>query len=105
MIRRVSFIPTGDRSYRVSGSLNGYVECLVGFGMMVVSVLTISHCLMAVGLSLALVPILIKKNLAGRLTSILVLSPVLITIAAICGIPILLVGLTGIFTGIALAHH
>jgi cellulose synthase/poly-beta-1,6-N-acetylglucosamine synthase-like glycosyltransferase len=103
--RQAHFTPTGERLHESSRSATAYVECLLGLGMIVVGFLMGSLCLMAVGVSLGLVPILIKRNLDDRLTSLLTMFPIAMTIAAILGTPILLVGVTGIFAGVALAHH
>ena len=103
--RRASFIPTGDRLHQASVSFNAYVEYSLGLGMIIVGALMGAFCLMAVGLSLTLVPILIRKNLDGPVTSLLVIFPILMTIAAIFQMPASLVGVTGMFAGVALAHH
>jgi cellulose synthase/poly-beta-1,6-N-acetylglucosamine synthase-like glycosyltransferase len=103
--RRASFRPTGDRSYRVSVSFGDYVEYSLGVGMIVAGFFMGSLCLMAVGLSLAIVPILIRNNLSGRLTPLLIVLPALMTIFAILGTPILAVVATSMFAGVALAYH
>lgn len=103
--RRALFIPTGDRSQRSSSSTTGFLEFLIGLGVVGISILTKSLCLLAVGFSLTLVPFLIKNNLGRRLSSTLTIIPMLMTIIALCGMPILLVGAAGMFAGLALAHH
>lgn len=103
--RRTSFISTGDRVYRASGSFSGALECLIGLMMITVGLVVGSLCLMAVGLSLMLVPILLRNNLNGRLIPVLTILPIFLTMAAICGMPVLTVGVAGMFAGVALAHH
>jgi cellulose synthase/poly-beta-1,6-N-acetylglucosamine synthase-like glycosyltransferase len=103
--RQTSFTSTGDRSHQMSVSFTEYVECSLGLGIIAVGLLTGSLCLMAVGLSLTLVPIMIRKNLDGRFVSLLSTFPILMTVVALLGAPVLIVGITGMFAGVALAHH
>lgn len=103
--RQVSFISTGDRSYRVPVSFGNYVEGFLGLSVIVAGFFMESICIMAVGLSLSIVPVLLRKNLSGKLTSFITVLPILMTITAILGMPILAVIATGMFAGVALAHH
>jgi cellulose synthase/poly-beta-1,6-N-acetylglucosamine synthase-like glycosyltransferase len=103
--RESFFVATGDRAARQRVSRKGFVEFSIGLGMLLVGFLTASICLMAIGLSFALVPTLIKNNLRGRTISFLIVLPVLITIAGMLGVPILVVGAAGMFAGVALTHH
>lgn len=103
--KRASFIPTGDRSQRVSLSFGNYFESLIGFLLVAAGIFTGSLCLIAVGISLALVPILIKNNLSGFWSRVSLLFPVLLTIIALCIVPILIVSMAGMFIGVALAQY
>lgn len=103
--RRTTFISTGDRSQRSNSSFIKYLECLIGFLMITLGGFSGSFCLLAVGLSLVLVPSLTKNNLDGRLAMTVVIFPMIMTIIALCGVPIVIIGMTGIFTGLAFAHH
>lgn len=103
--RESSFIATGDRAACPRVARKGFVEFSIGLGVLLVGFLTASICLMAVGLSLALVPALFKNNLRGRTISFLIVLPVLMTLVGMLGLPILVVGAAGMFAGVALTHH
>jgi cellulose synthase/poly-beta-1,6-N-acetylglucosamine synthase-like glycosyltransferase len=103
--RQAPFTPTGDRTQRLPLSATEYGECGLGLLMITVGILMGVFTLAAVGLSLTLVPILVKRNLDGRITLILSVFPAFMTIVAVLGMPILLVGVTGMFAGVALAQH
>ncbi len=103
--KRTFFIPTGDRTHKTTNSFYLYIECLIGITMLTISLLVGSLCLFAVGLSIAIIPFLIKKNLEGRVLSKIIYLPMLLTIIALCVFPLSAVGAIGIISGISLAHH
>lgn len=103
--KRTFFIPTGDRSHRFSGSFFWHLEQSIGIAMIIISILMGSFCLTAVGLSLALVPTLVRNNLNVRLSAGLLVFPMVMTIIALLGMPLFLLGMTSMFAGVAFARQ
>lgn len=103
--RRVFFIATGDRSQMMLGRLTGYAEALIGLVISILGVLMGSICLIAVGWSLMLVPMLIRRNLNGNFQATVALIPFVLTVLGIIGTPLFLVGVSGILAGVVLAHY
>ncbi len=103
--RKSSFTATGDRTYQTTISFDNIMEGLFGICVIIAGYLLGSICLIAVGFSLALVPILVKNNLEGKFTPLLITLPLLATIINIVGAPALLVSAAGIFANAALVHH
>lgn len=104
--RKSAFLPTGDRTKKSHVTSWNRIESLAGLALVLIGIKTLSLCLMATGFSIFLVPLLLKKNLQGSPSAVLlVLLPMTLTILAFGIIPFGLLGFTGIFAGIALAHH
>jgi len=99
-----SFVPTGDRVTTLSHSWNRFIEPLVGLSLIVIGTLTTSLFLIAVGLSLVLAPIINRLNLGSRLSSALIMLPMLLVIIAVFGMPLLLICMTGLLATIAFAQ-
>lgn len=102
--RKASFTPTGDCSQKKVNIFSTLIEPLIGLILITAGALYVSPCLMAVGLSLMLVPILIGRNL-NRFLQILFILPFCLTIMAVYSSSNLYVGMTGIFAGVAFANH
>jgi len=105
LTRRVKFDATANDSGSYEKSLGIYIEGICGLMIFLCSIFTGSLCLMAVGLSIALVPLLIRNNLTSRLCATLVLLPMALTLFTFCVVPLNMLGITGVFVGVGLAHH
>lgn len=103
--KRTFFIATGDRSQKASGLSYEYLEFFLGLILYVSGILSSCFCLISVGFTLMLVPILMKKELEESALSKLSIIPMLIAFFTLSGLSILLIGITGIFTGVALANY
>ena len=102
--RRANFVPTGDRSLDKSGSKRDFWELYLGLAMLVIGLIMGSLCLLAVGLSLALVPPLHKSDLDGRVVSVAIALPAVLTIVAVLGTPLSAVGILGMSLGLGISH-
>lgn len=105
LTRKTTFQNTGDRLQQNSGKSRIVIEFGIGLFLFFLSVYTGSLFLMSVAFSILLIPLLISKNLEGKLCTFLALIPMSLTIVAILSIPLSLVGATGVMAGMFLAHH
>lgn len=103
--QRATFVATGDRAHKSRNKHIEYIECFIGLCLLPLGIIELSFSLMAVGLSLALVPTLMNHNLEGWFRSSFVLVPLLLTIVGLCGTPILALGASSIVAGALLSHH
>lgn len=103
--RQTQFVPTGSSFAKSRETKGHFIESTVGILLITISVIGLSPCLLATGLSIALVPLLIRTNLQGRLCATLVLLPMTLTIISFGCVPLGLLGVTGAFAGMAFAHH
>jgi len=102
---RAIFCVTGSKSGHSSDFSGIYIESIAGLLMLFCSAFTGSLCLAAVGLSIAIIPLLMRTNLKGWLCPILVLLPMAFILFTFCTIPLSMLGVTGAFIGIAFMHH
>ena len=102
---RAIFCSTGNKSGFSINSLGTYVESIIGILILLCSAFTGSLCLAAVGLSIAIVPLLMNTNLKSQLCTFLVLLPMAFILLTFCLIPLSMLGVTGAFFGVALLHH
>jgi cellulose synthase/poly-beta-1,6-N-acetylglucosamine synthase-like glycosyltransferase len=103
--RQSEFLVTRDRSQHHAPQILEDIEGILGFALIVWSIIFMSLSLMAFGLALMLVPLLVRRNLSGRCVSVLVLVPVLLAVAALFGPPVVVVGAAGVFIAMAGSHH
>jgi cellulose synthase/poly-beta-1,6-N-acetylglucosamine synthase-like glycosyltransferase len=103
--KHVEFRATGSKSDDQELDDEGLLDGCLGILIMFVAVLFGSPFLASAGLALFLVPQLIKRNLDGALTSVLVVFPAALTLVGLFAAPEAAVAATGIFAGVALAHH
>lgn len=99
------FTATADRAGPNVHARRIRFEAVLGGCIFACSVLTGSLCLMAVGLSILMVPMLIKNDFRTRQCRALAMLPMALTLVALCTVPMGLLGVTGAFAGIAFAHH
>ena len=105
LTQRASFVPTGDRTHTPSHDLAVWLDCTIGVLLVGLSLVWTSLSLAAIGLSLALVPTLVRRNLDGWLRAMLVLLPLAFAITGIISAPMLALGAAGGLVGAILAHH
>lgn len=103
--RRASFNPTGERLQPTTQRFRGATDAIVGLGLVTLGILTASPCLIAVSLSLMLVPLLLRSDYNVPLLFNLIAIPLVITVIAIFGLPIMVLGAASIFCGVGITHH
>jgi cellulose synthase/poly-beta-1,6-N-acetylglucosamine synthase-like glycosyltransferase len=105
LTHRAVFNATGNNTKNHKKTLGINIEGTIGLLILTCSVFTGSLCLMAVGLSTALVPLLTGNNMKGRLCATLVLLPMALILLTFFVIPLHMLGITGVLVGVAFAHH
>jgi cellulose synthase/poly-beta-1,6-N-acetylglucosamine synthase-like glycosyltransferase len=103
--RNASFPATGDRAPTEDDRGTSRINRIVGVVAICLGLVTGAVALVAVGLSLLLVPLLAARDLDGAALSGLILMPAILTIVAATTIPTTIIGAAGLCAGVALAHH
>ena len=105
LTKRVEFHSTGEKEIGRKSDRGMQLDQQLGLLIIVISVLFGSPFLAAAGLSLAMVPRMVFRNLEGVLMSVLVVFPAVLTIGALFTVPEAAIAASGIFASVALAHH
>ena len=105
--RRTVFDNTGRRAKNPAHKpmRTTQVETLIGAILTVSAIITGSLFLLAFGLSVLMIPWLLHTNGQGRVSRWLLPVPLVLTLLAFVSVPALLLGFSGAFIGVALAHH
>ena len=81
------------------------IDTCVGAALCLCAIVTGSLFLLSLGLSVLMIPLLMKSNGQGRLVAWLLPVPLALTLVAFISMPALLLGFSGALVGVALAHH
>lgn len=102
---KTSFPVTGSRISSKSSYKFLSFEFVMASLLTALSIVTGSLCLLALGLSLLMVPLFMKRNLDSKLSRSLAILPLGLVILSFLFVPMTMVGATGVLFGVALAHH
>ncbi len=106
LTKKAMFCSTGNRKTQaLDKKMSTKVEGYMGYVVIVCSIITGSICLMSLGISLALIPLMLRSNFPGKVCAVLILLPMILTIISFGLVPMGLLGISGAFVGFAFAHH